>query len=104
VTGWVALLAGLAIGILGVVALLWPAEEMRRVAGLAAIVGGIAILAACALGAVRVDEVLGQLPPELADPRVSLETSPAAGLFVSAAGGAIAAVGGLIAGRAPPPS
>jgi hypothetical protein len=79
-------------------------EEVWRVADLAAIAGGIAILAACALGAVRADEVLGKLPAELADPRVSVETSLAAELFVSAAGGAIAAVGGLIAGRALPPS
>ena len=104
VIGLVTLLTGLAIGVLGVVALLRTGEAVRRAAGIAAIVGGIAILAACVLGAVRVDAVLGELPLALADPQVAVETSVAAGLFVSAAGGAIAAAGGFIARRAPAPS
>jgi hypothetical protein len=99
ITGLVVLIVGLAIGVLEVGALLFTEEGLRRAAGMVAIVGGLAVLGACALAAIRAEAVLGDLPAELEGPLVAVETSIAAGLVVSAAGGVIAALGGLVAGR-----
>ena len=101
--GLVVLLAGLVVGILEVLALLSSGEGLQRAAGMVAIAGGLVILAACALGALRPEAVLGDLPAELSVPEVAVQTTVAAGVFVSAAGGVIAAAGGLVARRAPAP-
>lgn len=101
VPGLIVFGVGAAVGVLGIVALLVPSEGLRRSVGPVAIVGGAVILVACAFGALRAEEVLGDLPPELADPSVAVETTVAAGVFVSAAGGLIAAAGGLVARRPP---
>jgi hypothetical protein len=99
--GLVVLALGIAIGAIGVLALLVRSEGLRRAAGLLALGGGIAILVACAVAAFRPDALVGELPPGLRGERVSVETSVAAGLFISGGGGLIAAIGGLLARRAP---
>ena len=103
-TGVVVVGAGLVVGVLAVVALLVKADGLRKLIGTVAIAGGLVILVACAVAAFRPEAVMGDLPPELADPAVTVQTTVAAGLFVSAAGGALAGAGGLIARRSPPPT
>jgi hypothetical protein len=95
VTGLAVLVLGLAVGVLEVVALL--TRGARRAAGSVAVAGGIVVLAACALAAVRTGSLLGELPRVLRSPEATLETGMGVGLLISAAGGLVAAAGGMAA-------
>jgi hypothetical protein len=101
-TGLIALVAGLTVGIVGVGALLLDAQSLRRIAGVVEIVGGAVVLAACVLAAVRLESVVGELPSSLSVADVTVTLSVQAGLVLSAAGGVVAIVGGIFARRSMP--
>lgn len=102
-TGMIVVGAGLVVGVLAVGALLFKGSGLRRLIGTVALAGGLVILVACAVAVFRPEAVLGDLPPELAEPSVTVQTSVAAGLFVSVAGAVLAGAGGLVARRSTPP-
>ncbi len=99
-TGLIALMAGLAVGLVALGALLFTGG-MRRSVGSVAVVGGLVVLITAALGLARAGAVAGgvELTSPLAADRLMNEGSPALGLYVSALGGALAALAGLIARR-----
>lgn len=97
-TGVLALLAGLVVGVLAIVSLLVGSHDLQRILPVVAMAGGLVILASAALGMLQSDEV-ARASVDAAD--LSVEGSAGIGLFLSAAGGALAAIGGLVARREP---
>ena len=95
-TGVLALVAGLVVGVLAIVSLLVGSDGLQRVLPVAATAGGLVILASAALGMVQTNEV-ARASVDAAE--LSVEWSAAIGLLLSAAGGALVALGGLVARR-----
>ena len=85
-------------GILAIISLLVESDDLRRILPVVAAAGGLVILACAALGMLQSAEV-ARANVDAAD--LSVEGSAGIGLFLSAAGGALAAVGGLVARRQP---
>jgi hypothetical protein len=97
-TGVLALVLGLVVGVLAIVSLLVGSHDLQRILPVAAMAGGLVILASAALGLLQATEV-ARASVETAE--LSVEGSAAVGLFLSAAGGALAALAGLVARREP---
>jgi len=97
-TGILALAVGLVVGVLAIISLLVESDDLRRILPVVAAAGGLVILACAALGMLQSAEV-ARANVDAAD--LSVEGSAGIGLFLSAAGGALAAVGGLVARRQP---
>ena len=95
-TGVLALVAGLVVGVLAIVSLLVGSDGLQRVLPVAATAGGLVILASAALGMVQTNEVARA---SVDAGELSVEGSAAIGLLLSAAGGALVALGGLVARR-----
>ena len=97
-TGIVGLVAGLGAGALGVVALVSSSAGLHRWAGVACMALGALVVLATVTGALLADTVAEE--SWLADPALTMEGAVALGLLVSALGGALTALGGLVAHRA----
>jgi hypothetical protein len=95
-TGLLALAAGVVAGVVAIGALLTGDAGVRGASVPIALAGGMLILASAGLGLVQATEVA---QGHVGDPQLIAEGSAAVGLFLSAAGGALAAVGGLVARR-----
>ena len=91
-TGIASLVAGLVIVGLALASLVVNSDGIRRNAGVAAVVGGFLLLGFALLGLVQADAVAAsQVGGSL-----TAEGSAAGGLFMSAAGGAVALASGLL--------
>lgn len=97
ITGIVAAVLGGVIGVLAIAALTAGSPGFRRFAASFAGFGGVAVVATSGLGAARAATVAQGTGVALG--RITLEGTTSLGLFVSAAGGAVAAVTGVIALR-----
>jgi hypothetical protein len=97
-TGMVALFTGIAVGLLGVAALLFTSDGVRRAAAILAMVGGLAILIVAGIGIAQASSVA---EAEIGGTIVTVEGSAGFGLFLSAVGGLVALVAGIFARRTP---
>lgn len=97
ITGIVAAVLGWFIGVLAIAALVAGTPVYRRFAASFAAFGGLALVATSGLGAARAATVAQGTGVVLG--RMTLEGTTSLGLSVSAAGGAVAALAGMIALR-----
>lgn len=95
-TGLVVLAAGLVVGLVAMWALLSSSDGARRASAIVAVVGGLVLLAVAVLGLTRVGSVADAASLGATGDRAG---TAAMGLWVSAAGGLLATVGGLLARR-----
>ena len=102
-TGLVAVIGGAVVGAVAVAALLLTVRALRRGAGPLAVAGGLVILAVTVAAYLRLDDVAAEiLAADLDGPGVDARSSTGVGLLLSAGGGAIAAVAGVVARRTGP--
>ena len=95
-SGMVALLVGLVVTLAALGGLVLTARGVRRVAVIAALSGGFFAMAAAAFGFAQATAVA---EAQVGGPGLGVDATVAGGLFLSAAGGAVAAIAGLLAQR-----
>ncbi len=101
-TGLLAVMAGVLVGVVAVAALLITVRGLRRAVGVVAVVGGLAILGAAVAAYLRVDDVAKIRLALEGGAGVDVRVAAGAGLYLSAGGGAIALVAGIVARRMGP--
>ena len=99
-SGMVALLVGLVVTLAALGGLVLAARGVRRVAVIAALAGGCFAMAAAAFGFAQATTVA---EAQVGGLGLGVDGTISGGLFVSAAGGAVAAVAGLLALRTAEP-
>ena len=95
-SGTVALLVGLMVTLAALGGLVLSARGVRRAAAIAALSGGFFVMAAAAFGFSQATTVA---EAQVGGPGLGVDATVAGGLFLSAVGGAVAVVAGLLAQR-----
>lgn len=96
-TGVIALIAGVAVMALGLAVAFLPERGTKKTAAMAAAVGGVVVLLMAVIAFVRVNSVVG-IPAGLGGfmRDLTIDAGAAIGLYVSALGGVLGAVGGFL--------
>jgi hypothetical protein len=97
-TGAVAMSLGIMVALLAVISMIFEEPRVRRLAGSAAVIGGVLVVVAVLAAFLRVGEVTASLGvgSEVVGTR---EGSAALGMPISGLGGILAVLGGLVARR-----